>query len=1645
MKKLTITLYSLIILFFSIFTPTKANADILAWETQGIFKIRCADTSELEEKWQDECYTCIVVAKLIDAFMEGAGMLYDITSEAALKLLIFGFILWVPFWGLKHLGSLAGANGAEMIGELTIMLFKIGVAAILTQAGIGVLVGYTVTPILDAGVDFAQTISDTSDPIEGAATSLSSKETITKETGIVSAELLNKIILLAKTASNKISTIMVIGDAISCFGFEFPLINVPTLGIGPGWLYIPDFMAILVGIALWCVGLFLSYAVCFYLLDVSFKLGFAVLLLPIAIGLWPFPLKDTKGKIGTCIKIAMHSAGTFILLAITTSLAMILLDNAFTTADTDPSQGGINTLFEKINDDDKEYIRNIFDVSEPYIFILLFCMVAAFKIVGKTDDFANKIFKSELGGLSPIHHAATQAVGQATSPFIKMGKIARDVATHQAGKAAQKAVNSSIKSAGNATRAVVSAVRNPKQAAANIKKQVQAIPTNIKRQVQTTAARTANNFNNNKQRVINSAQEFGDSATQAYTSGAKAVHSLKKGDLKSAGKHALKSLKATGKTGLKGIKTVASATGTTARGLNNVATSLEKTAEKIKRADKARRNITQEEAERAKEEAIRTLAEGKRQGGLGGLIKIARGKLQKHIADDKEKAAKDNTLTNASRVMKKTGENLSFDKNEVRTTEQQRDRRREERRRQNTQERERQERENQERERQERERQERENQERERQERERQERERQERERQERERQERERQERERQERERQNQGGGNRREENQRQEQQTTASTHSADSGFRPMRPEDLDRELDDAMAEQDANQETNTPTPENENHQNESNQNDEPRVRASEDEINQAMRELDAIKAEKQKLEAELEALKQGKYTRKDFDKKRSEINKVNQKIENKQKDVEDKKSPKTDKLVALEAQKAQIQQIRKLSPEERKAQGLDNVDISDNKRREINQEIENEKKKIQTSQQVQTNKQQTQGNQDKPNASADDIQAQIKTLSAQEESLKAELAALKNRKASPEEINKKAQALKGVQNKIKETKTANITPDTKKKPITFEQRHGSLEKILKDPNKTITKHHSGGKESYKNEKGEIRITTRDKNNNLTSEIYNKDGVLIRESFQEYKGNGKQITSSDYKYASSKTYNEDGTLNNESYQNENGELVNKLYNKNGTLSAEDIRTVGATKEQLVSRKIYDDNGKLLNETHKNKNGDTITTSYLGNSIQKTVTKKDGSVEHETRDGKTGQLKHVYKTDKNGKTIAEAKAGVDKYEDLEKIKNSFTKTDEDSKIETREELNNLSKEIRKKANALKSKEINLSKKIEKLKKKNGKAEDIAKMEEELKSIAGQIKANNTKLHNTIRVNNNEDLDLYKDGSLKAKREIIDNELRESEYYQDGKKKQNKLTRIDGSSSEVNYDEDGNKTSNKFIEANGDTTETTFNKDGEISGRTITVKDENGNITEIEYNSKLEVVSKTVTKPDGSTEQTYKAETQETAEIPNGKNTDSEEERKQKEENKKRREKEKEKEEEKKKKEKEKKEKEEEEKRKKEEEEKRKKEEEERKRKEVEDRKNSISHKIDASMQQLEGVLKAEEEKLTSLLANTSLSPNVKDTIRKNLETNINKIRDDMKNLDNFQQRVQAQTTSENLTSLDASIPSSSYVTTNTDEANNKG
>lgn len=376
--------------------------------------------AEMEKKYQSSCYSCIVVKTLLEKFINACTRVSDLCRRAAVQVLLVATLLWVAFWALKTISSVASLEPSSIANTLLIQGFKILFAYVVIESGIEVFMIHVVSPILVAGADFGTAILANS---QSQLSMTPSPDYTYSGVELLSADMLNKIMGFNESLDRVVSTNLVIGHAITCHSVNAGAwVNHSIMDFQ---IIVPNIWIWLCGAAIWFAGFMLVLAVSYYLLDISFKIGIAIMIFPLLMALWPFSL--TAGKVKTCIKTMLSSAAIFAFLAITTSYAMAMI--SVTLRD-------VPELFERVEKGDSQWISDTFDITGPYFILILFAYLYSIKLVRSTvDDYVNKFFGGGLmANATPMHSEMTRMTDIAKKATVGAGKAAVGAATGGAGK-----------------------------------------------------------------------------------------------------------------------------------------------------------------------------------------------------------------------------------------------------------------------------------------------------------------------------------------------------------------------------------------------------------------------------------------------------------------------------------------------------------------------------------------------------------------------------------------------------------------------------------------------------------------------------------------------------------------------------------------------------------------------------------------------------------------------------------------------------------------------------------------------------------------------------------------------------------------------------------------------------------------------------------------------------------------------------------------------------------------------------------------------------------------------------------------------------------------------------------------------------------
>ena len=327
--------------------------------------------------------------------------------------------------------------------------------------------------------------------------------------GIVSNGTIVNICTVNQTIDFKVSEFLLMGDALACFATHAGAKRIRLLTIT--LFKFPHLSILISGCAIWILGAILTLVIGFYLIDISFKIGFALLALPIGIALWPF--KQTSKKLYSIIKLMMNSTGVFIFLSLGASFAVALFNAAFAGV------GGLDGIYSYINEGKTQELSEAFTVVSINFLLYIFAGVCGFRMLGKfVNDYNKKFFPDDtsLGNANPMHHRLTQAMdfaGQKIGHAAKSAaSYAGDVAATQAKRGAAHGINAvgkGVQKAGHFAGYVAGDIKNgtnvASQKLAEAGKNLGEVPGNIARGAGAAVGKIAKDISDSAGTIISNA------------------------------------------------------------------------------------------------------------------------------------------------------------------------------------------------------------------------------------------------------------------------------------------------------------------------------------------------------------------------------------------------------------------------------------------------------------------------------------------------------------------------------------------------------------------------------------------------------------------------------------------------------------------------------------------------------------------------------------------------------------------------------------------------------------------------------------------------------------------------------------------------------------------------------------------------------------------------------------------------------------------------------------------------------------------------------------------------------------------------------------------------------------------------------------
>ena len=104
------------------------------------------------------CWYCNIISTMTGAYLEAVANIMNIVETLALLILRYGFLIWLAYYILQQVSSLAPITPGKMLQEILMMGFKVLLATLAVHQGISLLTEFFLDPVMLFGIDYGQTM-----------------------------------------------------------------------------------------------------------------------------------------------------------------------------------------------------------------------------------------------------------------------------------------------------------------------------------------------------------------------------------------------------------------------------------------------------------------------------------------------------------------------------------------------------------------------------------------------------------------------------------------------------------------------------------------------------------------------------------------------------------------------------------------------------------------------------------------------------------------------------------------------------------------------------------------------------------------------------------------------------------------------------------------------------------------------------------------------------------------------------------------------------------------------------------------------------------------------------------------------------------------------------------------------------------------------------------------------------------------------------------------------------------------------------------------------------------------------------------------------------------------------------------------------
>lgn len=328
LKRICVGLLLTVAFFFMSFRPAAAGFGAANAEMAAICDTWGENIADYSD--QSHCWSCEIFVLLFDSSNTIAGQINKTLAKPVMGLVIMGGMLWLAFCTVAFFSNISGpSDPMEFLTKVGTIMLRVGFAGCFLAGGASLAFEYIINPVLSSGVRLASDVFS----MTNAGSVALPNDISGSASGPMGAGVRDGLKALISQLASSMAEAQAIAQGLRCGAFFWKKFE--GLSFGVGFLSIDLLPEILVPNPLmWAVGAWtgcmfwiISILFCFAMLDVVFRIGLLVGLLPVFIASWVFPMTGRFAK--TAWSMFVNSVLVFFITAITASFIVIFVKNAW--------------------------------------------------------------------------------------------------------------------------------------------------------------------------------------------------------------------------------------------------------------------------------------------------------------------------------------------------------------------------------------------------------------------------------------------------------------------------------------------------------------------------------------------------------------------------------------------------------------------------------------------------------------------------------------------------------------------------------------------------------------------------------------------------------------------------------------------------------------------------------------------------------------------------------------------------------------------------------------------------------------------------------------------------------------------------------------------------------------------------------------------------------------------------------------------------------------------------------------------------------------------------------------------------------------------------------------------------------------------